>query len=141
MKEERAYLLEIVEEAVCAGARQSRVCGLLGISERCLQRWRKKAVGEDKRKGPNEAPANKLSQEERQEILKVSNQPEYRDLSPKQIVPRLADKGIYIASESSFYRVLREHGQLKHRERSRPTTHSKPKGCVATGPNQVYSWD
>nr|VFK37013.1 MAG: hypothetical protein BECKLPF1236C_GA0070990_107441 [Candidatus Kentron sp. LPFa] len=57
-------------------------------------------------------------------------------------VPRLADQGSYLASESTFYRVLKAHDQLHHRGRAkvpgkvtRPTTH------VATGPNQVWSWD
>jgi putative transposase len=75
-------------------------------------------------------------------LLAVANAPEYRDLSPHQIFPRLADEqGIYLASESTLYRVLREEGQLKHRERSRPVPASRPGEQVATGPNQVWSWD
>ena len=59
-----------------------------------------------------------------------------------QIVPRLADKGIYIASESSFYRVLKAEKQLKHRQKSKPArTVKKPRALVATAPNQLYSWD
>jgi len=53
--------------------------------------------------------------------------------SRKQIVPRLADQGRYIASESSVYRILREQGQLKHREASRPAQRHKPQPYVATG--------
>ncbi len=66
----------------------------------------------------------------------------YRDLSPQQIVPRLADEqGTYLGSESTLYRLLREEEQLAHRERSRPATSSRPSEQVATGPNQVWSWD
>lgn len=74
-------------------------------------------------------------------MLRTVNRPENRDLPPKQIVPKLADQGIYLASESTIYRILREEQQLHHRERSRPATGGRPKEHVATGPNQVYSWD
>ena len=74
-------------------------------------------------------------------MLRTVNRPEYRDLPPKQIVPKLADDGIYLASESTFYRILREEWQLAHRERSRPATGGRPRERLATGPNQVYSWD
>ena len=62
-------------------------------------------------------------------------------MPPSQIVPSLVDKGIYIASESSFYRILREDGQLKHRGKAKPRTIVKPEPYVATGPNQVWTWD
>lgn len=64
-----------------------------------------------------------------------------RDLSPKQIVPILADQGFYIASESSFYRVFRERNMQNHREPSQPATHTRPRAYRATGPNQIWSWD
>lgn len=87
-------------------------------------------------------PANKLSDEERQQILEVCNQPEFSSLPPSQIVPTLLDEGRYIASESTFYRVLKAHNQLFHRGRSQnKKTHCKPRGYTATGPNQVWSWD
>src|SRR5690606_21795667 len=70
----------------------------------------------------------------------VVNAPDFRDLSPNQIVPALADQGEYIASESTMYRILREERQVNHRERHKPPVH-KPKEHVATAPNQVWSWD
>jgi len=133
--------LNLLQEAVMSGARQYKACELLGIDERTVQRWRKQPQGEDQRKGIPGGPANKLSQQERQNILEVANSPEYRELSPKQIVPKLADKGEYIGSESSFYRILREYGQMKHRQRAKPPTKTRPKGYKANGPNQLYSWD
>lgn len=131
----------LVDEAVGAGARQDKACDLLGLDARTLQRWKKNAVGDDLRAGPKSAPKNALSPRERQQILEISNEAGHRDLSPKQIVPLLADQGLYVASESSFYRVLRANEQLHHRERSRPALHSKPRELVATKPNQVWSWD
>ena len=106
-----------------------------------MQRWRWRGVGEDGRAGPKTAPANKLSDAERREILKVVNSPEYRDRSPKQIVPSLADQGDYLASESTMYRILREEDQLTHRAASDPPTRHRPRELMATSPNQVWSWD
>jgi len=54
----------------------------------------------------------------------------------------LADKGEFLASESTLYRILHAHDQQQHREKSSaPTKRAKPKAHVATGPNQVWSWD
>ena len=113
----------------------------MGLNERTLQRWREPGGEEDRRKGPKQGPKNKLSESERSEVLMVANSPEFRDLSPKQIVPRLADQGRYIASESTIYRILRSQGQVNHREPSKPARHTPPTEKVATAPGQVWSWD
>lgn len=134
-------ILGLLEEALRNGARLARACEVLEISPRTVERWKAAHGGEDGRLGPKHEPANKLTQMERKRLLKVVNSPEYRDLSPKQIVPKLADEGKYLASESTVYRVLREEGQMAHRERSRPAVHSHPKEHAANGPNQVWSWD
>lgn len=86
-------------------------------------------------------PANKLTEFEKQKILKTVSSEDYYDLPPCQIVPKLADKGIYLASESTFYRILKEKNLLNHRGKSKPANNNKPTPLVATGPNQVYSWD
>ena len=135
-------ILGLVDEAVAAGARQSKACELLGIDCRTLQRWRRQGIGDDGRAGPRTRPGNKLTPKERARILKIANLPEHRDLSPKQLVPKLADEGIYLASESTVYRILRAADQQKRRERSRPPQRRhRPEEFVATGPNQVWSWD
>jgi len=140
--EERDMILGLVQEGVEAGARQSRVCAELGLDARTVQRWKRQDLGEDRRAGPRRPPANKLSAAERAEVLQIANAPEHRDLSPHQIVPRLADRGVYVASESTFYRVLREAHQQQHREPSRaPSARHRPDELIATGPNQVWSWD
>jgi transposase InsO family protein len=74
-------------------------------------------------------------------LLEAANSTESRNLSPRQIVPNLADRNQYIASESTFYRVLHEEGQLAHRQRTRPRRRHRPKEHVARGPNEVWSWD
>jgi transposase InsO family protein len=74
-------------------------------------------------------------------VLAIASSAEYRDKSPNQIVPGLADKGLYVASESSFYRVLREESLDEHRGRQQPRTSKAPQEFCATGPGQVLSWD
>lgn len=134
-------MLALVDEATGAGARLEKAAEHLGVSARTLQRWSDANGGEDGRRGPLTEPANKLSTAERDQVVEIANSSEYRDLSPKQIVPRLADEGVYVASESTVYRVLREQDQMAHRERSRPATPRRPDEHVATGPNQVWAWD
>lgn len=134
-------MIALVDEAVGGGARRERACEMLDLSARTVDRWRASGGGEDARRGPKTPPANKLSEVERKRLLSVMNGPEYRDLSPNQIVPKLADEGIYIASESTAYRVLRKEGLQNHREPSRPPVNSRPDPLVADGPNQVWSWD
>ncbi|WP_409995711.1 DDE-type integrase/transposase/recombinase [Cyanobium sp. HWJ4-Hawea] len=83
-----------------------------------------------------------MSEEERQRILLTCNQAEYASLPPGQIVPALADQGLYIGSESSFYRVLHVHGQVHRRGRVRPP--QKPRAVPrlrAIAPNRLWSWD
>lgn len=135
-------ILGLVHEAVEAGARQSVVCAQISLSERTLERWREQGVGTDRRAGPHSQPANKLSALEEKRILELVNQAEFRDLSPKQIVPILAERGEYVGSEATIYRILRKAKQMRRRENSRPPTkRHAPKELAATGANQVWSWD
>jgi putative transposase len=95
----------------------------------------------DRRKGPVSAPSNKLTELERQNLLNKANSEKFQDLPPCQIVPALADQGEYIASQSTFYRILKEEKLLAHRGKSKQGKKNKPEALMATGPNQVYSWD
>jgi transposase InsO family protein len=129
----------LVDEAVRAGARQSLACAEAGISERTLQRWRE--ADEDRRRQVSRPPENRLSDAEVGRVLAVVNSPEFRDCSPKQIVPTLADRGEYLASESTIYRLLRARGLMAHRGAARPAQPRPSRQRVAHGPNQVWSWD
>ena len=133
--------LSLIDETVASGARLHVACREMGLSVRTVQRWRACGTGEDRRAGPRRAPANKLTQGERRRILKLLNSPEFCDLPPHQIVPRLADQGLYVASEATMYRLLREKKLLAHRQRSRPVRHRRPRSWTATGPCQVWTWD
>lgn len=128
----------LVEEAVCTGARLHRACETLGINVRTLQRW--VTIPADGRHGPNREPANRLSDAERQKIVRVATSAEFRDKPPTQIVPMLADQGIYIGSESTLYRVLRGEKLQLLRGRARSPSH-RPREHQADGPWQLASWD
>jgi Integrase core domain. len=141
--EERKQVIVLLNESVTAGARRAKACEILGLSERTLQRWQ---TGEDvrcdQRPLRDYQPPHKLTAIERAEVLAVANSDEFGHLPPSQIVPRLADHGSYLASESTFYRILREEKQLTHRRSERPAqTRTKPRAVCATAPNQLYSWD
>ena len=140
---ERQQVVSLIQAAIQSGARQQQACDVLELSSRTYQRWIKAGVVSDGRittKRP--APANQLSDDERQQILAVCNAPPYAQLPPYQIVLRLADQGIYLASESSFYRLLKAANQLTHRGTVNiKTKTNKVRHFTATRPNQVWSWD
>ena len=110
---DRQTAISLVNEAITAGARRAKACSELEISERTLRRWTKDGeVRADQRPlVPRPEPANALSAAERAVVLDVCNSEEFASLPPSQIVPKLADQGRYLASESSFYRILRADGQ------------------------------
>ena len=126
------------------GSRLDRACNEAEIDLRTYRRWyqRGKVQADERPTSLRPEPANKLTEQERQDIIDMSNAPEYASLPPSQIVPTLLDKGQYIASEASFYRVLKAAGQLNRRGRQRSRKKSsKPTSYTATGPNQVFTWD
>ena len=141
---ERQQLVLWIHAAVTSGARRFRACETVGISIRTLQRWTDGAqVYQDRRPlATRPEPANKLSERERQRIIDVCTSEEFADVPPSRIVPILADRQIYIACESSFYRVLKAHQLTHHRGRAKPRgTYSKPQTYTAVAPNQVWTWD
>jgi putative transposase len=114
------------------------------LSPRTAQRWLLlDEVPSDGRKAAslNRVPANKLTETERAKLIETANQAKFAKLPPSQIVPKLADEGIFLASESTFYRTLRAEKQLAHRGRAKAATNKRPEAFVATEPNQLWSWD
>lgn len=134
----------LINEAVTAGARRAKACAALEISDRTLRRWTKDGqIHADQRPlVPRPEPANKLSAAECAAVLEVCNSKEFASLPPSQIVPKLADQGRYLASESSFYRILRADGQQHHRGRAKPPVRRKPPTSYqASAPCEVWTWD
>lgn len=141
---DRRKIVELINKACNAGARLASACKIVGITARTYQRWTQ--CGDVKKDGrplaKHPEPANKLSQQEKDRILKICHKSENASLPPSQIVPRLADQEQYVASESTFYRVLHEAKEQNHRGYSqKPGKSEPPKGYRADGPNQVWTWD
>jgi putative transposase len=138
----RQEICTMVDEARIQGVRQARACSTLGLSARTLQRWQRDRLQGDGRVLRVQQPVNKLTELEYRRVLTIANSAEFGHLPPSQIVPRLADQGIYVASESTIYRALRAENQVRHRHAVRPgQERSKPRALAATAPNQLYSWD
>jgi transposase InsO family protein len=143
--EDRLTMARNIDAAHAAGARLRPACESAGINVRTLQRWGAQdglVAGDGRPQAVRALPAHALTPAERAQILCVANETRFADVPPARIVPTLADEGVYLASESSFARVLREHGQNAHRGRAKapkavrpPTTH------IATAPRVVWCWD
>ncbi|MGK5086538.1 IS3 family transposase [Bdellovibrionota bacterium FG-2] len=139
--EDRKQCMELVQEAEKNGAGRADSCQILELSLRTLERWEKNPEQGDLREGPLTSPPHSLTEAERKKIIEISNSALYQDLCPWKIVAKLADSGVYLASESSFYRVLKAENLLSHRSKSKPRERQRPKDLIAASPNIVWSWD
>ena len=140
---DREEAVSLINEAVGSGARKTRACAEVGITARTLERWRQEGTvkADGRPTASRAAPPNKLSALDRRAVLEIATSPRFASLPPTQIVPILADEGRYVASESSFYRILREEHCQHHRGRARaPQPRPAPRHC-ATKPNQLWCWD
>ena len=117
----------------------------LNLSHRTLKRWKTDAAQNIEDRRPTAVrpkPKNALTEQEIQAVLDTCNSPKYASWSAMQIVTDLADQGVYLASTSTFLRILKKHLQNKYRGRAREPQASKPKAThTATAPNQVWVWD
>lgn len=140
---DRVIAIELIDEARRTGARLKLACEILNISERTYQRWTRDGnIKEDQRPlVERPAPKNKLTEEEREELLKTINKPEYADLVPSQIVPKLADDGVYIASESTIHRILKQEEMNTCRSKTKPPIKREIPTHIALAPNKVWTWD
>jgi putative transposase len=144
--EDRQALAHDIHTAHESGARLRSACEIVGIDLRTLQaleglQW----LGIGRRKARCGAPGASACAEPgraRAAVLCVANEPRFADVPPARIVPMLADEGVYITSESTFSRVLREHGQVTHRGRAKaPRATRAPTTHLATAARQVWCWD
>jgi hypothetical protein len=137
---ERQMAKELADEATAAGARQSRACEEIGISVRSYLRRQANGL-EDRRQCVEKQPGNKLSEQECQGLIDICNQKAYRSLSAKEIVPKLVDRNIYLASESTFYRILREENMMHHLVCSKAPSNARTDSQNDTSSNQLWPWD
>jgi transposase InsO family protein len=132
----------LIEEAVEAGARRFKACDILDISTRTFTRWKQGMGLPDGRKGAPKQIPRRLSEAERDEIVRVACSKEYCDQNPYEIIASHLEKGSYLASPSTFYRVLRTRNMVHHRSEAHARhSSSRPPELRATGPDQVWSWD
>jgi transposase InsO family protein len=139
--EDRAKAVELIKEAMEAGARLFKACEVLDISTATFYRW-KNSPGTDRRKGAEKRVVRKLSEEEIRFVIETACSERFKDCNPYEIVAILLDEGTYIASVSTFYRILRQANLLHHRGESRAgERRGRPDELKATGANQVFCWD
>lgn len=133
--------MSLIQEANRAGARLFKCCEVVGISTRTFLRWQSGKVF-DRRKGAAKSVPKALSEAERKAVVDMACSKRFADEIPAVIVATLLEEGVYLASESTFYRCLRAEDKVRHRGEARPG-HSvtRPPERVATGPNQVWCWD
>jgi transposase InsO family protein len=143
--EDRLALAADIALAHQGGARLVMACQTVGIDLRTLQRWRSGnglSVGDRRPQAIHPTPAHALTEQERSTILEVANASRFADIPPARIVPMLADEGTYLASESTFSRILRAEGQNAHRGPAKAPQKGRPPSThIATAPGQVWCWD
>lgn len=94
-QEDKQTVMTFISEACKSGARKSKASELVGLTVRTIQRWTEKGPS-DNRKGSRAVPGNKLSDDEKIRIINVLESPEFADSNPNQIVPKLADQGMFL---------------------------------------------
>ena len=142
--QDRKNILQYVSQAHEQGASWQDIAQEIGLSEKTLQRWRNDTTNTGDRRPDTVRPvqANALSEQEKQQIVGTVSKPEFSSLPPAQIVAMLAERGEYIASESSFYRVMHERKMQQHRGKARaPRKRPDKPTLVAAAIGQVWTWD
>ena len=143
--EGRQALAHDIQSAQAAGARLQPACEIAGIDVRTLLRWKARqglTAGDGSPQSFRPVPRHALNPEVRAALVAVANEPRFAALPPARIVPMLADEGMYLGSESSMARVLREHGQNARRGRAKaPKATRPPSTHITTARGQVWCWD
>jgi putative transposase len=115
-------------------------CRALSVSRATVYRRRAAPAGDAKPKGVQACP-RRIGGAERQAIVEVLHRERFVDQAPAAVYATLLDEGTYLCSERTMYRVLAEHGEARERrDQLRHPRYAKPE-LLATGPNQVWSWD
>ena len=113
-------------------------CAALSVARASFyRRQHQKGVGSRR---PRFVP-RALPPEERTQVLAVLNDDRFADRAPAQVYATLLDEGTFLCSIPTMYRILRESRLVRERrnQRRHPSYH-KPE-LLATGPNEVWSWD
>jgi len=142
---QRKEILTLIDEAVGNGARLSKACEVISIAPSTLRRWRTDngEIRQDQRPLAMRPKQKKqLSTEEQHRLLETIHRPKYSSLPPSQIVPALADDGLFYGSESTIYRLMKKNGLSNHRGRAKARQKkSPPRTHIAEAINQVWMMD
>ncbi|CAG0987541.1 hypothetical protein ARNL5_02957 [Anaerolineae bacterium] len=112
-------------------------CEVLQVPRSSVYRaWRPQAAPR-----PSAEPIRALSLSEREQVRDTLNSERFADHAPREVYATLLDEGTYLCSPRTMYRVLDEHAEVRERrDQLRHPAYAKPE-LLATGPNQVWSWD
>lgn len=126
-------------EALAADVGTVPACEALGIPRATLYRRRRPSA--PRPPAPRPKPARALAAPERAAVLETLNSDRFADKAPAEIYATLLDEGRFLCSTRTMYRILDEEGQVRERRNQlRHPTYKKPE-LLATGPNQLWSWD
>ena len=121
-------------------------CQAFGVNPRTYRHYRQKRRGESRPRAstatglPRRAHPAKLSPEEESIVLQTLCSERFVDVGVSEVYATILDEGIYLCSDSTMHRILREHGLSGRRRQRQPGHHHKPR-VVATAPNMVWVWD
>ena len=119
----------------------NKLCATLGFPRSTLYRLRHPAAATPARLQEPRSSPRALSATEKTTVREVLNSERFADLAPRQVYGTLLDEGEYYCSISTMYRILGEQGEVNERRQQRThPTYTRPE-LLATGPNQVWSWD
>lgn len=116
-------------------------CKALGVSRATWYRRRQRRPDESQPAARSRTHPRKLSDPERSRVMEVLCDEEFRDLAPREIYAILLDRGEYLCSTRTMYRILSAHRAVRERRNQRKHPVYAVPRCCATGPNQVWSWD
>lgn len=127
------------ELAADVGAKAS--CEALGIPRATWYRHARPPRSAPSKRKPRPTPDRALSPDERKRVLDTLWSEEFRDRAPAEVYATLLDRDVYLCSERTMYRILAAEAPVRERrDQLRHPAYEKPE-LVATGPNQVWSWD
>ena len=116
-------------------------CKGLGVAPATYYRHRRAQDGGTQAPRPRPTPARALTGPERTEALDVLHEPRFVDKAPVEVYATLLDEDRYLCSVRTFYRLLAAHDEVRERrDQLRHPAYKKPE-LLATGPNEVWSWD
>lgn len=131
--------MEIAKNSSECASTKERL-NVLKIPESSFYRWLQKE-GDGKRGEVRNRNARRLTREEEQGVLDLLCSERFVDMAPEAIVATLLDEGVYHCSPRTMYRILNRNRAVQERRNQRSHPEYKKPELLATGPNQLWTWD